>query len=159
MSEVRGLSAAEVALCGSVFGAVLDPAAVTVRRRAWFWFQPRHITMAPDGHIWCHPGGDVWRACFADDSLATQAFFIHEMTHVWQHQSGLNLVFRRLPFARYRYELKAGKPFHRYGIEQQACIVADAFLARAGVLRQAPLAAYAAVLPFPGWAASTAASN
>jgi hypothetical protein len=60
-----------------------------------------------------------------------QAHFIHEMTHVWQHQSGINLLLRRLPFARYHYKLADDRAFAAYGIEQQACIVADAFMARA----------------------------
>jgi hypothetical protein len=149
--DIRPLTPAETALAHSVFGPALDPAPVTIRRRTWFPLQPRHITMAPDGHIWCHPGGHTWRPCFAADSLLTQAFFLHELTHVWQHQSGINLLLRRWPFARYRYTLTPDKPLHAYGIEQQACIVADAFLVRAGIPRQAPLAAYASVLPFPGW--------
>jgi hypothetical protein len=36
----------------------------------------------------------------------------------------------RHPFCRYDYELVPGKPFVRYGIEQQAEIVRHAFLAR-----------------------------
>ncbi|WP_439533572.1 vgr related protein [Polymorphobacter sp.] len=151
MSSQRPLTRAETALVASVFGPALDPAPVTIRRRKWFWLQPRHITMAPDGHIWCHPEGSAWQPCFATQDLLTQAFFIHEMTHVWQHQSGINLILRRLPFARYRYTLVPGKPLRAYGIEQQACIVADAFLARAHIRRQAPLATYAALLPFEGW--------
>ncbi len=152
-TDTRPLTAAEAALATSVFGDALDPAWVSVRRRKWFWLQPRHITMAPDGHIWCHPEGTAWQPCFAAHGLLVQAFFIHEMTHVWQHQSGINLILRRLPFARYRYDLTPGKPFGAYGIEQQACIVADAYLARAGIKRQAELTDYAALLPFSGWRA------
>jgi hypothetical protein len=36
----------------------------------------------------------------------------------------------RHPFCRYRYVLEDGKPFDRYGLEQQAEIVKDAFLKR-----------------------------
>lgn len=149
--DIRPLTPAEVALTASVFGEALDPAPVTIRRRKWFWLQPRHLTMAPDGHIWCHPQGHAWRPCFAQDSLIGQAFFLHEMTHVWQHQRGINLLLRRWPLARYRYTLKPGKPLHAYGIEQQACIVADAFLARAGLARPGTLADYRAVMPFAPW--------
>jgi hypothetical protein len=67
------------------------------------------------------------------------------MTHVWQHQSGINLLLRRPPLARYHYRLKDDRPLSAYGIEQQACIVADAFLARARG-RAAP--ALEALLPF-----------
>ena len=42
----------------------------------------------------------------------------------------------------------AGKPFGRYGIEQQACIVEDAFRARAKG-DAATLARLAPILPFP----------
>jgi hypothetical protein len=38
----------------------------------------------------------------------------------------------RHPFCRYGYALEPGKPFDRYGIEQQAEIVKHAFLARNG---------------------------
>jgi hypothetical protein len=80
-----------------------------------------------------------------------RAHFVHELTHVWQYQNGRNLILTRPPLARYRYTLKPGKAFTRYGIEQQACIVADAYVARergdAGAL-----APYAAVLPFGDWA-------
>ncbi len=46
-----------------------------------------------------------------------------------------------------------GKPFAAYGIEQQACIVADAyFIAEGAHVRGAPpLAVYAALIPFPPW--------
>ena len=47
------------------------------------------------------------------------------MTHVWQAQTSgrFYLPLMRHPFCRYAYELKPGKPFERYGIEQQAEIV------------------------------------
>ncbi len=149
----RPLTDGECDLAASVFGAALDPATVTIRRAKWFMFQPAWITMAPDGHIWFHPNGPSWSADFAAEPLHARAHFIHEMTHVWQHQTGINLVLRRLPFARYRYRLTPGKPFTRYGLEQQASIVEDAYLLREGRTRtgRAPLADYASLLPFGDW--------
>ena len=38
----------------------------------------------------------------------------------------------RHPFCRYAFELKAGKPFGEYGLEQQAEIVRHRFLADRG---------------------------
>ena len=108
--------------------------------------------MAPDGHIWCHPNGFNWCADYAAQPIGMRAHFIHEMTHVWQHGQGINLVLRRPPLARYRYRLVPGKPFRRYGFEQQACIVADAYLRREGREMPGPaLADYAAVIPFGDW--------
>jgi hypothetical protein len=146
----RRLTAAETALAASVFGAALDTSCVTVRRAKWWAWQPWWVTMAPDGHIWFHPNGFNWRADFAAETPGMQAHFIHELVHVWQVQAGGHLALRRLPLARYGYTIVPGKPFARYGIEQQASIVEHAFRAR---LRgdANTLARLAPVLPFPGW--------
>lgn len=61
-----------------------------------------------------------------------QGHLIHELVHVWQHQRGINLLLRRHPFCRYDYRFEPGKPFARYGIEQQAEIVRHVFLMRRG---------------------------
>ena len=78
--------------------------------------------------------GNVWLALasgvVAVLLLYRALLFIHELTHVWQHQSGINLILRRHPFCRYAYALTPGKPLTRYGIEQQAMIVEDAFRLR-----------------------------
>lgn len=128
----RPLTAGEAALAAAVFGAALDPTPVRVHRAKYWMFHPWWVTMAPDGHIWCHPNGFNWRTDFAAEPLGMQAHFIHELTHVWQVQQGGSLVTRRPPFARYGYRLTPGKPFAAYGIEQQASIVADAFLLSRG---------------------------
>ncbi len=56
-------------------------------------------------------------------------------THVWQAQTRGKwwLPLMRHPFCRYDYSIAPGKPFERYGIEQQAEIVRHAFLLRRGV--------------------------
>ena len=89
--------------------------------------------MAPMGYIYFHPVGGGWSEDFAAETPGRQAFFIHEMTHVWQAQRGgrFYLPLMRHPFCRYRFRLKPGKPFRSYGLEQQAEIVAAAFLERA----------------------------
>lgn len=132
MAHERRLTAGEIALARSMFGDAIDYARVRIVRGKWAFFQPRDTVMAPTGNIHFHPGGGHYRDDFAVASLADQALFIHEMTHVWQHQKGIFLPLARHPFCRYRYELRPGRPFHRYGIEQQAEIVAHAFLLRRG---------------------------
>jgi hypothetical protein len=149
---IRALTHAERHLAGTMFGDTIDLGRVSVHHARWFPFHPRNAVMAPDGDIWCHPQGNLYRDCFASAPLDMRALFIHEMTHVWQAQRGgrwyLPLV--RHPFCRYAYTMKPGKPFARYGIEQQAEIVADAFLLRCGVERpgKPALAVYEALLPF-----------
>lgn len=131
----RALTAGEIALARGIFGDSVDYARVTIRRRKWFPFQPRHIAMAPRGHIHFHPAGPLYCEDFSQMPLARQGLFIHEMTHVWQAQTrGMwYLVTMRHPFCRYDYCLKPGWPLQRYGIEQQAEIVRHAFLLRNGV--------------------------
>ncbi len=117
-----------------MFGNAIDYAQVTIRRRKWFPFQPRHVTMAPRGHIHFHPHAHNYCEDFSAASLHLQAHFIHEMVHVWQTQTRgpWYLVTRRMPWARYDYSLKPGWKLERYGIEQQAEIVRHAFLLRKG---------------------------
>lgn len=126
----RPLTDGECAIARSVFGAALDPAEVRIHHARWFPFQPRRTVMAPDGDIWFAPGGGLWRADFAQAERQLQHLFVHELTHVWQHQRGLCLPLRRHPFCRYEYRVVPGLPLVRYGIEQQAMIVQHAFAAR-----------------------------
>ncbi len=151
----RPLTPGEIALARSIFGDAIDYAPVRIRRRKWFPFHPRRIVMAPRGHLHFHPDGPSYCDDFAQAPLATQGLFIHEMAHVWQHQSGIFLPLRRHPFSRYDYALKPGWPLTRYGIEQQAEIVRHAFLLRNGatVAGAADARAYAALVDFPGAAA------
>ncbi len=143
--EQRALTAGEIALAAAMFGAALDPAPVRLCRAKYWTLHPWWVTMAPDGRIWCHPNGPNWSADYAAAPPAYQAHFIHELVHVWQYQHGGHLALRRPPLARYRYALVPGKPFHHYGIEQQAMIVEHAFRARQ---RGTPDAALEALLPF-----------
>lgn len=90
--------------------------------------------MAPCGHLHFHPRGALYRDDFGVEGPSLQALFVHEMTHVWQAQrhGRLWLPLLRHPFCRYDYTLIPGRPLIRYGIEQQAEIVAHGWLALAG---------------------------
>ena len=108
--------------------------------------------MAPDGNLWFHPGSGLFCPDFCNAPLHLQGHFIHEMTHVWQAQKGGKwyLPLMRHPFCRYGYDIVPGRPFHRYGLEQQAEIVRHSFLLKQGarVEGKPPLAVYEALLPF-----------
>jgi hypothetical protein len=117
-----------------MFGDEISYREVRLRRRKWFPFQPRKVTMAPIGHIHFHPESETYCDDFSLQPLSRQGFFIHEMTHVWQTQAHgkFYLLFKRMPWARYSYSLKPGWPLARYGVEQQAEIIRHAFLLRNG---------------------------
>ena len=146
----RPLTHGETDLARSVFRATIAYAPVRIVRKKWAFFQPRETIMAPTGNIHFHPDSSLYREDFAAASLSDQGLFIHEMTHIWQHQRGVKLPLARHPFCRYDYAIRPGLPLARYGIEQQAEIVRHAFLLRCGcAVRGAPeLARYESILPF-----------
>ena len=154
MGGERDLTPGEVKLAQSVFGTAIDYDTVTIRRRKWFPFQPRHVTMAPCGHLHFHPKGNAYCADFSSECLTRQGFFIHEMSHVWQTQTRgkWHLIFNRMPWARYDYTLKPGWQLTRYGIEQQAEIIKHAFWLRNGakVAGVSDASAYDLLVNFPG---------
>jgi hypothetical protein len=134
VNYARPLTSGEIELARSVFGDAIDYGRVSLVRRKWWLFQPRGIVMAPSGNIHFHPKSALWSEDFSREGLPLQGLFIHEMTHVWQAQTRGRwyLPLMRHPFCRYSYRLVDGRPFARYGLEQQAEIVRHRFLADHG---------------------------
>ncbi|ABC63301.1 hypothetical protein [Erythrobacter litoralis] len=150
----RPLTDGEIELARSVFGQAIAYDAVRIRRKKWFLFQPRHITMAPLGHLHFHPEGPNYCDDFATADWRGKGHFIHEMTHVWQSQTKGKwyLPLHRHPFCRYDYSLKPGWRLEQYGIEQQAEIVKHAFWLRSGIKIAGigDAAAFDVLVNFPG---------
>lgn len=134
----RPLTKGETAIAQLMFGDELDPQQVRILREKAMFFQPKNVTIAHDGNIWLHPAGKLAKSPYAADlsaaPLEIRAHLVHELTHVFQHQNGINLVlekflmfFRHGALGGYAYELIPGKEFSEYNIEQQACIIADRY--------------------------------
>jgi Zn-dependent peptidase ImmA (M78 family) len=112
--------------------------------------------MSPDGNIYFHPDSVVYSDDLSLGDKWTQHLFIHEMTHVWQHQTGVPVAWRGIFEREYEYTLDTSKTLNEYSLEQQAQIVADYFLlkkfsTRAKFSRGNPvpsLADYEKVIPF-----------
>jgi hypothetical protein len=149
----RRLTNGERELAASCFGGAIDYDRVEIVRGKWFPFQPKNVGMTPCGNLHIHPQSALWAEDFAATDLGLQAFFIHEMTHVWQAQTRgrFYLVLMRHPFCRYDYALKPGQAFERYGLEQQGDIMRHAFLLSRGhsVRGAPPLEQYLSLIPFP----------
>ncbi|MGQ0559650.1 MAG: vgr related protein [Sphingosinicella sp.] len=152
MHDERPLTTGEIKLARSIFGEAIDYAPVRLRRRKWAFFHPRGTMMAPCGHIHVHPQSALWSADYSKERISLQALLLHELTHVWQAQErgSFYLPLMRHPFCRYDYALRPGRPFDRYGLEQQAEIVRHVFLLRSKVpvAGAPPLATLEGVLPF-----------
>jgi hypothetical protein len=135
MNAERPLTEGEIALARSMFGDAIDYGRVRMIRRRWWPLQPKGTVMAPTGNIHFHPDSPLWSDDFSNERLSLQGLFIHEMTHVWQTQTRgrFYLLLMRHPFCRYSYRLVEGRPFGRYGLEQQAEMVRHRFLADRGL--------------------------
>lgn len=121
----RPLTLGEKSLVYSVFYDHIDLDLPRVYASGWVI---QGYAISPNGHIYFNPSD--YLEDFSVAPLGKQAWFIHEMTHVWQIQHGMNVVRRAMLDRRYQYLLKQGKSFFAYGIEQQAQIVQDFFIRR-----------------------------
>jgi hypothetical protein len=131
----RHLTPGEVDLAHSVFKDSLDYARIRLYARPFVFFQPRESAMAPNGHIYVR--GEV-EDDYSRAGLMRRAFFLHEITHVWQYQNrvlnpllaGLREALRHgLRYDRaYFYRLHYGYDLLDYGLEQQASIIEDYYL-------------------------------
>jgi hypothetical protein len=146
----RPLTGGEIDLARTVFHDAIDYAQVRLANRKWIFFQPKKTIMAPMGTIHFHPKGTRYRDDFGNADVDSQGYFLHEMTHIWQWQSGIFLPIKRHPFCSYHYAMQPGLPFEKYGLEQQGEIVRHAFLLRhRRLVPGAPaLQAYEGLLPF-----------
>lgn len=142
---LRVLTAGERSIADEMFGEGLDPAIVRILALP-FW--TRAFVAGPRLMVW--PVGSA-RSDFAAPAtpLTVQGVFVHELTHVWQAQNGVRLLWAKLkagdrPDA-YAYDLDAAAAFPNLNIEQQAMVVEHAFLASRGGEVQHPAERYAAV--------------
>jgi hypothetical protein len=153
----RALTVGEAALGRSLFGADIDYDRVRIAVRAWG--RPAIVF----GSRITFPPTTAAPLDFAAETPADRAWFVHELTHVWQFQNwGLQTLgsWALTAFtggygpglSGYRYSLPLGS-WERYNLEQQASIVEHAYLlAETGVCPRAPagatLDAYRACTPF-----------
>jgi hypothetical protein len=103
---------------------------------AKFLLQPSDVYMTPHGNIYAP--GELYEADFSAPTVGVgrAAVFVHEITHVWQFENGMDLVAQGLAtlaaangaYERaYPYTLERGRDLVDYGMEQQASIVEDYF--------------------------------
>jgi hypothetical protein len=140
---VRRLTPGERALAAEMFGAGLDAARVRILALP-VW--SRAFVAGPGLAVW--PAATA-HADFAaiDVPLRIQAVFVHELTHVWQAQHGVSLIWAKIKAgdsnASYAYDLNGERTFAAMNIEQQAMVVEHAFLASRGGQTPHPAALYA----------------
>lgn len=142
--RLRRLTSGEQALAAQVFGSGLRADRVRLLTIP-VWNRP----FAAGGRLLVWPAKAVLPD-FSKAPLFLQSVFVHEMTHVWQAQNGVNLILGKLRAgdsrASYAYDLSDGRPFEALNIEQQAMVIQHAFLAGRGGPSPHPRAAYDRIL-------------
>ncbi|MDP3490036.1 MAG: hypothetical protein Q8R71_07855 [Phenylobacterium sp.] len=141
---LRALTDGEVALGREVFGDGLEPRRIRILSLP-IW--PR--AFAAGSRLMVYPL-EAAAQDFSQAPLGLQGLFIHELTHVWQAQRGVGLIWAKLrcgdgPQA-YAYDLASGHSFDDLNIEQQAMVVQHAFLASRSARTPFPALAYGVFL-------------
>lgn len=130
----RHLTTAEIDWLKSIFSHSLDYSRIRIYRATYFWGQRKGVAVAPNGHIYFHP--QDFCEDFSQKPVTIQAWFIHEMTHVWQQQQGTHVLLKGLwlhglrllsfnlfnPYSQHKIN------FHTANIEQQATFLQHRFL-------------------------------
>ena len=129
-NSIRLLTLGEQTLAQAVFGNSIQWRSVWIHCESYlpFGLQWKFVGMTPNGEMYFIK--ETYLKDFSVSSLSNQHFFMHEMTHVWQHQHGMWVRGRGLFswLSTYNYTLVPGKVLSKYSMEQQAQIIADYFL-------------------------------
>jgi hypothetical protein len=138
--RLRRLTSAERALASDMFGDGLDAGRIRIFAiPVW----PRAFVAGASLIVW--PARAALED-FGQAPLRAQATFVHELTHVWQAQHGVNLLFAKLRAGdsaqSYACELTPQTDFAALNIEQQAMVVEHAFLATRGAATPYPAELY-----------------
>ncbi|MDP3405714.1 MAG: hypothetical protein Q8S03_13540 [Brevundimonas sp.] len=146
---IRGLTPGECTLIRTAFTPDLPLDAVRLLAAPWPLvraFVPGR-GFARDWIVW--PRRDL-PADFSTAPMSLQAVLIHEMVHVWQARSGVNLLLAKLRAgdgpAAYRYPA-VRCDWTGLNIEQQAMVVEHRFRASRGQAVPGDAAHYAAICP------------
>ncbi len=131
----RYMTEGEIEEARKIYGDQIDYDAVKIfdrRNYVTSWFRATSGGQAPNGNIY-YDNAYMDDDDFSDDPLKLPSM-LHELGHVWQQQSGRNMLYEALKEwfrnefdydGAYDYDLEDGTPFSELGIEQQAEIIND----------------------------------
>ena len=148
---MRALTGGERALAGAVFADALDLDPIRLVGSPWP-FDRAFVPGTIAGRQWIVWPGRGLPDDIAVAPLAVQATLIHELVHVWQAQSGVNLLFAKLRAgdgaAAYAYVVHDECRWAGLNIEQQAMVVEHRFRRSRGLVTPGDDAFYDRVCPF-----------
>ncbi|EPW8571173.1 type IV secretion protein Rhs [Morganella morganii] len=134
---LRQITLGEMAMAKTIFGSSMSYN-VWVHCDSYlpFGMQPDNVAMAPNGDIYFREL--LYRHDFSEERVEFKHLFMHELTHVWQHQNGMWVRTRGLfsNFANYSYSLNAKSKLSDFGMEAQANVIADYFVLKTFGVRE-----------------------
>lgn len=120
------MTVGEIALASSIFGSEVDYSQVRIFDTRWKFFMPSDRAHAPDGNIYFPIGTGEYTTDFSNAPLSVRSTFIHEMTHVWQHQTGHKVAVEAIFNRSYEYKsVFSGTSFEMLGVEAQAQMIGE----------------------------------
>lgn len=136
---MRPLTTGEMVMAQSVFGNKLNYQTVRVVNYPYVPWQTSDMFIAPNG--WIFVGDRHYRTDYSTEDVLYQQVFIHELTHVLQHQQGINVLCRGAylqslyylsckKYNPYLYRFDPHKSFWAYNIEQQGKIAEAIFMGK-----------------------------
>lgn len=147
---IRPLTTGETGLAREAFGDALDCRSIRFLPAPW----PFDRAFVPgrwfgrDWIVWPHR---TLPRDIAAEPLRIQAVLVHELTHVWQAQQGVNLLTGKLKAgdrpASYDYPTGMDCSWGELNIEQQAMVVEHRFRLLRGGAAPAPAEFYERVCP------------
>lgn len=147
---IRLLTVAERALAEQAFGGALDLRSIRFLHSPWP-FDRAFVAGRWFGRDWIVWPGRMLPRDIAAAPLRLQATFIHELTHVWQAQQGVNLLTGKLSAgdrpSSYEYPVGMDCDWGGLNIEQQAMVVEHRFRLTRGQRTPAAQAFYDRICP------------
>lgn len=147
---IRALTDGERALAVSAFGEALTLDSIRILSAPW----PFDRAFVPGrwfGRTWIVWPGATLPADIARAPLRLQATLIHELTHVWQAQQGVNLLTGKIRAgdrpAAYEYPVGMDCDWGGLNIEQQAMVVEHRFRLTRGERTPGDAAFYDRICP------------
>ncbi|KQN48080.1 hypothetical protein ASE98_25330 [Pseudomonas sp. Leaf48] len=131
----RSLTSGEISMARSVFKDAVNYSKVKVHHGGWWlfvWFQNTAVT--PNGEMYYPASTKYYRDDFSNTTDdRDKALFMHEMTHVWQHQLGYPVKKQGLAVSSrgaeaYAYTLFDDGKFSNYNMEQQGEMISDYYM-------------------------------
>lgn len=147
---IRAMTDGERALAVETFGDALTLATIRFLPAPW----PIHRAFVPGrwfGRDWIVWPGHGLPPDLASAPLQLQALLVHELTHVWQSQQGVNLLTGKLRAgdspSSYKYPVGTDCDWSGLNIEQQAMVVEHRFRLTRGQRAPADATFYDRVCP------------